>query len=363
MTVEQDFSTIISDQADRQFKELVERSNAAAAGLGPWQPALWESMEASGLALALVPEDQEGAGLDARDALEIVRLSGYRGLPLPLAETLLARALWATAGGDRTLWGESPTVLAPGLQGQPLRLHQEGETYCISGATEAVSFGAVAACILLQAQSAEGQHYLVLIEAAQIPRQLRVSASFEQRHAFHCNAVPVPADRCVPWPVDAAPALYAQGALLRSMQMLGAMQRCVELGLQYATERVQFGRPISRFAPVQDMLVEASAELAAALAAAGLAVARWQAQPTQESMFCMASAKSRCGEAAGKVSALIHQVHGAIGFTQEHSLHQFTRRLWAWRDDFGSETFWNQWIGKQVCAASGGALWQSLAKL
>ena len=66
MTVEQDFSTIISDQADRQFKELVERSHAPAAGLGSWQPALWESMEASGLALALVPEDQEGAGLDAR---------------------------------------------------------------------------------------------------------------------------------------------------------------------------------------------------------------------------------------------------------------------------------------------------------
>lgn len=362
MTVEQDFSAIISDQADRQFKELVDRGSVQAAGPGAWQPALWESIEASGLALALVPEAREGAGLDARDALEIVRLSAYRGLPLPLAETLLARALWATAGGDGALWGESPTVLAPGLQGQPLRLHQEGDMYCVSGATEAVSFGDAAACLLVQARSAQGQQYLLLLETAGIPRQLRVSSAFEPRHAFAFDAVPVPVQRCVAWEADAS-ALYAQGALLRAMQMLGAMQRCVELGLQYATERVQFGRAISRFAPVQDMLVEASAEMAAALAATGLAVARWQAQPTQETLFCIASAKSRCGEAAGKVAALIHQVHGAIGFTQEHCLHQFTRRLWAWRDDFGNETFWNQWLGKQVCAAPGGALWQRLANL
>ena len=48
----------------------------------------------------------------------------------------------------------------------------------------------------------------------------------------------------------------------------------------------------------------------------------------------------RVGEAAGDGAAIAHQVHGAMGFTYEHSLHHFTRRLWAWREEFGNESFW-----------------------
>ena len=43
------------------------------------------------------------------------------------------------------------------------------------------------------------------------------------------------------------------------------------------------------------------------------------------------------GEAAGIGAAIAHQMHGAIGFTQEHQLHYLTRRLWSWRDEFGNE--------------------------
>jgi acyl-CoA dehydrogenase len=173
----------------------------------------------------------------------------------------------------------------------------------------------------------------------------------------------VPAARRARWQPQHPLALQAHGALVRSMQMVGAMQRCLELGLQYASERVQFGKAIARFAPVQDMLVEAAAETAAAVSAAGLAVEHWQPDAGEASIFCSAAAKARCGEAAGKVSALVHQVHGAIGFTQEHVLHHHTRRLWAWRDDFGSESFWNRWLGEQVCAAAGSTLWPRIASL
>ncbi len=65
----------------------------------------------------------------------------------------------------------------------------------------------------------------------------------------------------------------------------------------------------------------------------------------------MAVAKARVGEAAGKVAEVCHQVHGAMGFTQEHPLHFATRRLWSWRDEFGHETFWQERIGRLVCSA------------
>ena len=72
--------------------------------------------------------------------------------------------------------------------------------------------------------------------------------------------------------------------------------------------------------------------------------------------FAVAIAKARAGEAAGKVAEVCHQVHGAMGFTQEHPLHFATRRLWSWRDEFGHETFWQERIGRMVCSAGGEAL-------
>jgi acyl-CoA dehydrogenase len=75
----------------------------------------------------------------------------------------------------------------------------------------------------------------------------------------------------------------------------------------------------------------------------------------------VASAKIRVGEAAGEGAAIAHQVLGAIGFTQEHVLHRYTRRLWAWRDDFGSESVWAVKLGHLVAAKGADVLWPMLA--
>jgi acyl-CoA dehydrogenase len=74
-----------------------------------------------------------------------------------------------------------------------------------------------------------------------------------------------------------------------------------------------------------------------------------------------ASAKIRVGEAAGEGAAIAHHVLGALGFTQEHVLHRYTRRLWAWRDDFGSESVWAVKLGNLVAAEGADALWPMLA--
>jgi alkylation response protein AidB-like acyl-CoA dehydrogenase len=69
----------------------------------------------------------------------------------------------------------------------------------------------------------------------------------------------------------------------------------------------------------------------------------------------IAAAKIRASEAAGKVAEIAHQVHGAIGFTHEHSLHRLTRRLWSWRDEFGTEAHWSRELGRAVIAAGADA--------
>lgn len=357
------FSSIISEQADRQFRELLDREALEAASAGRWNPQLWRSVEESALSLALVPEAQGGVGLAVDDAFEIVRLAGYRALPLPLGDTMVAKALWAAAGGDVALAGDRPVLLAPQPAGPLPVLRQTSAGAAVSLVTDPVAFADVPGSLLVHARTAEGEDGLLLLDTAGLARERCAGPGLEAAFAFRLQDAVVPAERRLRWQPGHPLALQAHGALVRSMEMVGAMQRCLELGLQYAGERAQFGKAIARFAPVQDMLVEAAAETAASVSAAGLALEHWRPEMDRESVFCVAAAKARCGEAAGKVSALVHQVHGAIGFTQEHVLHHHTRRLWAWRDDFGSESFWSRWIGEEVCASEGSALWTRVSGL
>ena len=155
---------------------------------------------------------------------------------------------------------------------------------------------------------------------------------------------------------DAA-ALHALGALMRSAQMAGALQCILEASVQYARERVQFGRPIGRFQAVQQNLAVLAGQTAAATAAAEAAI---EAAARGLDSRAVAAAKIRAGEAAGIGAAIAHQVHGAIGFTQEHRLHYSTRRLWSWRDEFGNEAYWARRLGGEVAAAGADRLWQGI---
>jgi alkylation response protein AidB-like acyl-CoA dehydrogenase len=153
------------------------------------------------------------------------------------------------------------------------------------------------------------------------------------------------------------------GGAARAMQMAGALEAILDLSVAYANERVAFGRPIGKFQAVQQSLARLAGEVAAALAAAGsaadtLAIA---GMGGEAAFLEVASAKIRVGQAAGEGAAIAHQVLGAIGFTREHVLHRFTRRLWAWRDDFGNESQWAVKLGNLVAAKGADALWPMLA--
>jgi len=147
------------------------------------------------------------------------------------------------------------------------------------------------------------------------------------------------------------------GAATRTILMAGALAEVLDMTVRYAQERVQFGRPIGKFQAIQQNLAVLAGQSAAAGAAADLAQ---EAAANGFTALTIAAAKARAGEAASVGAAIAHQVHGAIGFTQEHRLNHRTRRLWSWRDEFGSEAIWNRLVGELAAKAGGEQLWATI---
>ena len=144
--------------------------------------------------------------------------------------------------------------------------------------------------------------------------------------------------------------------------MAGALGHILDASVQFSLDRVQFGRPIAKFQAVQHNLAALAGEVAAAGAAADAAseaIATYGIAD-ERAVAETAIAKLRVGEAASTGAAIAHQVHGAMGFTYEHTLHHSTRRLWTWREEFGNETYWAIRIGHMVAGRGADALWPFL---
>lgn len=171
------------------------------------------------------------------------------------------------------------------------------------------------------------------------------------------NAV---AECAVASPVSAERALEL-AALMRAMQMAGAADRILAIAVEYSKQRVQFGRPISTFQAIQHMLAELASCVAATIASAEAAARDADEGGLADGgSFSIAAAKTQASDFAHRIAAISHQSMGAMGFTHEHILHHYTRRLWVWRRDYGSETFWGEKIGAACAKAGPQALWASL---
>lgn len=138
------------------------------------------------------------------------------------------------------------------------------------------------------------------------------------------------------------------GAVVVAGQIVGALERALEMTLAFANDRVQFGRPIGKFQAIQHQLAVMAEQVAAARMAAQIGC---QADGPLPHPARAAVAKSRTSEAAGIVAPMAHAIHGAIGITAELDLQLFTRRLHQWRAEYGSETFWNRELGRALLAS------------
>ncbi len=121
---------------------------------------------------------------------------------------------------------------------------------------------------------------------------------------------------------------------------------------------VQFGKRIRSFQAIAHQIALLAENLAIASISAEAACVESATGPL--ALLPIAAAKVCAAEAATVAAGIAHAVHGAIGFTHEHQLHLTTRRLWAWRSEYGSSTAWSQRIGRAVCAGGAAGYWPAI---
>jgi acyl-CoA dehydrogenase len=153
--------------------------------------------------------------------------------------------------------------------------------------------------------------------------------------------------------------LQLKSALVRSIQVCAALDRILQLSVEHAASRNQFGRPLGKFQAVQHLIADVAAEAALGRAATEAALtaavtSEWSA-PNLD--FLVAVARSCAGHAASVVVRNAHQVHGAMGTTREHRLHEFTRPALAWRSEFGTVRYWDDRVTRAALQARPTELW------
>jgi len=342
---EMNISEMLAEQVQRLFTDRIDRDTWVRAEGGQFDNELWQEIESMGITLALSGEDAGGAGLSWAESEPVLRLCGAHAAPVPVGETTIAA--WALSQAGLEI---PEGVLA--ISDEVFQLDSMGRLH---GQDGQLSWLPIAGHALLAALR-DGAMQLCLVRAdAGRQRAIKTLDRLPCAGLVLENAVPLQS--------ATAPFLDELGlrphlAALRSIQMAGALARVLDLCVEYANTRAQFGKPIGKFQAIQQMIAELASQAAAAQVA-GLYAARQI--DAGNANYGAAVAKGLVGRAATRAAAIAHQVFGAIGVTDEHSLHYYTRRLWQWRAEAGSEHWWSERIGRQVLAKDGAHLWHRLA--
>ena len=345
--MDRDTRDMLLETASRFFAERAGKDVVNGVEKGVWPADLWKEIEEMGLPLIAVPEEQEGVGGTLADLMAMLRVAGEHAVPVPVAETALANLLIAAAGGKPA---SGPSTVALG------ELSLQGNR--VSGQVARVPFAGVAERFV-SIVTAGGKATLVVVPRDAVKIEDTPSHAGEPYGTVTFDgATP---EFSAPSAISADRALEL-AALARAMQMAGAADKVLVTATEYCKQRVQFGRPISTFQAIQHMLAELASYVAATIASAE-AASRDADEGGLETggSFSIAAAKTQCSDFAHRIAAISHQSMGAMGFTHEHILHHYTRRLWVWRRDFGSESFWGEKIGAAYAKAGPDKLWEGLS--
>ncbi len=317
---------------------------------------MWQKIAQVGWLGLIVPEEHGGTGQSLVDLGILMEEIGHGVMPGPFFNTALATVAILDAGSDAQKAEYLPRIAAGDLiataailepysrldaNGINLAATASGDSYTLNGTKMFVENAHAADYLLVAARtggSGEDGITLFLVDAKSngvSVDKLKTIATDNQCEVTFAN-VSVPAANVLGEAGNGwahLRLLLQKGASLRCCQMVGALQEVLDMTVEYVKNRVQFGRPIGSFQAIQHYCANMATDVDGSRFITYQAI--WRLGEGLSSDLEVSSAKAWVSDSAQRVAATAHQCHGAIGFTQEHDLQLFTRRLKAWEVSFG----------------------------
>ncbi len=309
-----------------------------------YDPAVWKQMaEQLGLQSLAIPEEYGGAGFSYVELIVVLEEMGRSLLCAPYYSTVaLAANALMTSGDDAAkkdllpgiASGETIATLAItedsgrwDLDGITCSATRSGEGWVIDGQKMFVLDGASADLILVVAKTPGGISLFSVDADAKGLSRTRLATMDQTRKQARIDLSATPA-RLIGNEGQAASGITKTldlAAVALAAEQVGGAQRCLDMSVEYAKTRIQFGRPIGSFQAIKhkcaDMLLEVESAKSAAYYAGWTA-----AEDSDELPVVAALAKSYCSEAYFHAAAENIQIHGGIGFTWEHDAHLYFKR-------------------------------------
>ena len=303
---------------------------------------LWAAMADQGWLALEVPEEHGGLGLSLVEVAVLCEQIGRVLAPAPyLSSILVLGALWeATTSGENDPTGRIEQwreALATGdLVGAVCWLDRRDQITIDGSGSEATLTGRCGPVMwapsadVVVVVTPDGIYACRGSDAGLSPAQ---SAMDRTRELGYFDFVATPALRL--GGEEASQRLLNRAAAGLSAEMLGGADQVLAMTVDYAKDRVQFGKPIGSFQAIKHKLADALVDVEGMRSTAYYAA--WcAAVDDPEASLAASMAKSWCSDASRRVMAAGLQVHGGIGFTWEHDMHLFLKRSQLDQVSFGS---------------------------
>lgn len=341
----------LRDEARRFLSEncTPKHVRAILEGKDAYDRALWKGLADLGLIGVAIPEEYGGAGAGHLELCVIAEEIGRALAPAPYSSTVyLAAELLMLAGSDaqKATWlpkiaaGEAIGALAL-VEGAgdptPQSIKTTGAGGKLSGTKTLVPDGGIADFAIVVAR--EGL-FLVELDSAGVKRDMIETVDPSRNHAR------IVFDKAAAEPLGSPADAWAyvdkvldRAAVLIAFEQIGGADRALEMGRDYALDRIAFGRPIGSFQAVKHML--ADMYVAATLARSNAYYGAW-ALSTDSGELPEAAANARVSatQAYQLCAKNNNQVHGGMGFTWEFDCHLYYRRSNLLALTLGSQTMW-----------------------
>ena len=318
----------------------------------------WREVGELGWLGLIVPEEHGGSGMDMSDMAVLLAEWGSALAPGPMIESAVVSASAIDRFGSDTQkqqWlpgiATGETVAVPALTGLDgssdskaigAKASETSGGWVLSGTGRFVPFGNSADLVLLPADTYAGVTIFALpIKSAEgtLNVERLKMASGTPACDIEMNEVVVPLASVlgeVGGGRNVIDHMTLFGAAARAVQMVGAGSAVTDRTIAYVKDRRQFGRPIGAFQVIQHYMAEMSTKVKSAKHLADRAAWALSADIDSASASRIVSqAKWAANNLMNDIVWTAHQSHGAIGFTWEHDLHLYTRRILSWRAEYG----------------------------